>query len=109
MYYYFKLQVASKKNIEEIKPMVTMNLTLQTSKSSINIKSNQKNKTIPSALYIDTDLENAKTASECQNVVSHVILQSDLPNLLNMTNKLEQALKESKSQHVRKVQRALQP
>lgn len=60
-----------------------------------------------SPVHINLPIQEAKAASQCQNVINHVLLECDLPNLLNITNKLDQALKESKSQHVRKVQRAL--
>lgn len=59
-------------------------------------------------LLVNNSIMEAKTASECQNIIKHNIVQCDLPNLIHMTNKLAQALKESKSQHVRKVKRALQ-
>lgn len=95
----FETQVASRECSTEIKPQVTMDFVLQTPKSTQDMDLQ---------LNVNNSIENAKTASECQNVISHVLLQTDLPNLVNLTNKLEQALKESKSQHVRKVQRALQ-
>lgn len=55
---------------------------------------------------INNSISNATTACQCQNVINHILLQCDIPNLINLRNKLEQALIESKTQHVRKVQRA---
>lgn len=60
-----------------------------------------------SQICVNSTIQDAKAASHCQNIIRHVMLQCDLPNLLHLANKLEQALKESKSQHVRKVQRTL--
>lgn len=37
----------------------------------------------------------------------HILLQSDLTNLIHITNELEKALDESKSRHSRKIQKAL--
>ncbi|XP_041973823.1 COMM domain-containing protein 2-like [Aricia agestis] len=102
----FEVQVASRENEKEIKPMVTMDFVLSTPKSfGLSNEGNFQNKL--SEIEINNSLQEAKTASQCQNIINHVILQCDLPNLMHLTNTLEVALKESKSQHVRKVQRAL--
>lgn len=91
-----------------------MDFVLQTPKSYQNTESvttdfNYINSNIKlPQIYINNSVDSAKTASQCKNVISHVLLQSDLPNLINLTNKLEQALKESKSHHIRKIQRVLQ-
>ncbi|KAI5634783.1 COMM domain-containing protein [Phthorimaea operculella] len=106
----FEIQVASRHCEEEIKPMIAADFILMTpknygqSKEEPNITDKSK---CLSPIHINSNIQDAKAASHCQNVIDHVLVQLDIPNLINLTNKLEQALKESKSQHVRKVQRAL--
>ncbi|KOB66764.1 COMM domain-containing protein 2 [Operophtera brumata] len=110
----FEIQVASRNHMEQIKPMITMNFVIMTPKNFGQFKGdnrdNRVNKTngaCSSPIHVSSTIEDAKAASHCQNIISHVMLQCDLPNLLHLANKLDQALKESKSQHVRKVQRTL--
>ncbi|XP_026727335.1 COMM domain-containing protein 2-like [Trichoplusia ni] len=109
----FEVQVASKSCHEEIKPMVAMDFVLMKPKSfgqyTEHKETNdvEKNEHVLPPIRINSSIQDAKAASHCQNIIEHVILQCDLPNLLHLTNKLDQALKESKSQHVRKVQRSL--
>lgn len=108
------MQVASRRHKEEIKPMVSMDFILMTPKpvGRINEDTNAKHGEINVNNYvlpvrIDSTIQDARAASYCQNIINHVLLQCDLPNLVHLTNKLDQALKESKDQRVRKVQRAI--
>lgn len=110
------LQIASRSHSEQVKPSVVMDFILRRPKYFGQNKEDEKQSfsedtnesKCASSLVINVPIQNAKAGSQCQHTISHILLQCDLPNLLHLTNKLDLALKESKTQHVRKVQRALQ-
>ncbi|XP_004928486.1 COMM domain-containing protein 2-like [Bombyx mandarina] len=105
----FEVQIASRNSNEGIKPVVTMDFVTMRPKSfALHEKETIINRKQKATNYIvDATVQEAKAAIQCQNNVNHTLLQCDIPNLIHLTNKLDQALKESKSQHVRKVQRSL--
>lgn len=74
----FEVIVASRASLDQVTPVITMDLQLKT--------------------------ENNSGEGEC---VEHVFLQTDPTNLVHMTEELEKALNESRSRHSRKIQRAL--
>ncbi|XP_069684371.1 COMM domain-containing protein 2 [Periplaneta americana] len=73
----FEVQVASRSLQHQVTPLITMNLTLDT-----------------------------KTALTGNTNTQHVILQTDPTNLAHITQVLEEALHESRSQHSRRIQRS---
>lgn len=57
-------------------------------------------------LCLEKQPDNKNTRSD--STKQHIILQTDPTNLVHMTEVLEQALNESRSRHVRRVQNAFQ-
>lgn len=72
----FEVQVASRSLLEQVTPLITLDLTLKTLKNDLS----------------DTQ---------------HLHLQTDVTNLVHITQQLENALFESRSKHSRKIQRSL--
>lgn len=55
---------------------------------------------------MDLVLKNENETSENKASEKHILLQTDLSNLLHITGLLEKALIESRSRHSRRIQRA---
>lgn len=71
--------MASRCLLHQVTPLITMNLSLET-----------KN--------------NSKFANNCKDMKHNTVLQTDVVNLVKMTQVLEQALNESRSRHIRRIQ-----
>lgn len=107
----FEVQVASRISKEEVRPTILMDFVLSMPKPFGKNQDDKKNNQPTYKHYQKTtnmSIPSAKTARQCQHCIQHILLQCNLSNLMHLTNKLDLALKESKTQHVRKVQRALQ-
>ncbi|XP_050308735.1 COMM domain-containing protein 2 [Anthonomus grandis grandis] len=74
----FEVQLASRSLLQQVTPLITMDLSLRTSKSDGS----------------DPEIE-------------HHLLQTDPTNLVHLANELENALNESKSNYSRKIQKTL--
>ena len=75
-------QLASRALQHQVTPLVTMNLKLETK----------------SALTSNEEGDNTS--------IKNIVLQTDPTNLLHITQVLEEALQESRSQHSRRIQRS---
>ncbi|XP_024877207.1 COMM domain-containing protein 2 [Temnothorax curvispinosus] len=60
-------------------------------------------KQVAPLVTLDLSLKNPDNPEE----IEHVLLQTDPTNLLHMTQQLEEALQESRSQHIRRISRAV--
>lgn len=60
-------------------------------------------KQITPLITLDLSLKNPNNPEE----IEHVLLQTDPTNLLHITQELEEALQESRSQHIRRISRAV--
>ncbi|XP_048005962.1 COMM domain-containing protein 2-like [Leguminivora glycinivorella] len=106
----FEIQVASRISNEEVRPTILIDFVLSMPKPFGKTQADKKNNEDTYNVYQTTNMpiQSAKTARQCQHTIQHILLQCNLSNLVHLANKLDIALKESKTQHVRKVQRALQ-
>lgn len=71
----FEVQVASRSLLQQVAPLVTLDLSVKNSDKPEDIE--------------------------------HVLLQTDPVNLLHMTQELEEALHEGRSQHIRRISRVI--
>lgn len=60
-------------------------------------------KQVAPLVTLDLSLKNPDNPDE----IEHVLLQTDPTNLLHMTQELEEALQESRSQHIRRISKAV--
>ncbi|RZB39770.1 COMM domain-containing protein 2 [Asbolus verrucosus] len=74
----FEVQVATRTLLQQVTPLITLDLSLKTMNDE-----------------------------GCDYNKEHILLQTDVTNLLYITQELEKALTESRSRHSRKIQRAL--
>ncbi|EFN77282.1 COMM domain-containing protein 2 [Harpegnathos saltator] len=60
-------------------------------------------KQVAPLVTLDLSLKNPNNSDE----IEHVLLQTDPTNLLHITQQLEEALQESRSQHIRRISKAI--
>lgn len=60
-------------------------------------------KQVAPLVTLDLSLKNPDNPEE----IEHVLLQTDPTNLLHITQELEEALQESRSQHIRRISKAV--
>jgi len=58
-------------------------------------------KQVAPLISLDLSLKNPENPEE----IEHILLQTDPTNLLHITQELEEALQESRSQHIRRISR----
>ncbi|XP_012058880.1 PREDICTED: COMM domain-containing protein 2 [Atta cephalotes] len=69
----------------------------------IQIASRSLLKQVAPLISLDLSLKNPENPEE----IEHILLQTDPTNLLHITQELEEALQESRSQHIRRISRTV--
>ncbi|KYM81769.1 COMM domain-containing protein 2 [Atta colombica] len=69
----------------------------------VQIASRSLLKQVAPLISLDLSLKNPENPEE----IEHILLQTDPTNLLHITQELEEALQESRSQHIRRISRTI--